>query len=73
MTNHNTTYQFAYDNGLGSSADRFKIDLYYADIGHGDCGKWLTSICDKPEIGCKDSSETGLDAASIHFMPLLGY
>lgn len=51
-------YQFAYDNGLGSAADRFKIDLYYADIGRGDCGKWLTSICDKPDIGCKDSSET---------------
>eukprot|EP00903_Cladosiphon_okamuranus_P018650 g17165.t1 len=50
------TVEFAYDNGLGSSVDRFKIDLYYADIEGGDCGKWLTSICDKPDIGCKDST-----------------
>lgn len=48
--------QFDYDNGVGSKVDRFKIDLYEAD-GNGDCGTWVTSICDKPTIGCKDSSK----------------
>lgn len=48
--------QWDYDNGVGSKVDRFKIDLYEAD-GTGDCGTWITSICDKPTIGCKDSSE----------------
>ncbi len=23
--------------------------------GSGDCGTYVTSICDKPSIGCKDS------------------
>lgn len=55
--------QFAYDNGLGSPVDRFQIDLYKA-IGTGDCGDWVTSICDKPGIGCKDSSETKLEIAN---------
>lgn len=50
------TVLFDYDNGVGSRVDRFKIDLYEAD-GNGDCGTWVTSICDKPRIGCKDSSE----------------
>ena len=48
--------QFDYDNGVGSSVDRFAIDLYKAD-GRDDCGTWVASICDKPTIGCKDSSE----------------
>lgn len=50
------SFQFDYDNGVGSSVDRFAIDLYEAD-GSGDCGTYVTSICDKPSIGCKDSSE----------------
>lgn len=49
-------FQFVYDNGVGSSVDRFKMDLYKAD-GSGDCGSWVTTVCDKPTIGCKDSSE----------------
>ncbi|CAM9226123.1 unnamed protein product [Ascophyllum nodosum] len=48
------TVEFDYDNGVGSSVDRFKIDLYEAE-GSGDCGTYVTSICDKPSIGCKDS------------------
>ena len=48
--------QFDYDNGVGSSVDRFAIDLYKAE-GSGDCGTWVASICDKESIGCKDSSE----------------
>lgn len=36
--------------------DRFAIDLYRAD-GSGDCGTWVTSICDKETLGCKDSSK----------------
>ena len=32
------------------------IDLYKAQ-GAGDCGEWVTSICDKPHIGCLDSRE----------------
>lgn len=48
--------QFDYDNGLGSSVDRFSIDLYSAS-GTGDCGTFMYTLCDKPSIGCKDSSE----------------
>lgn len=48
--------QWEYDNGFGSSVGRFKIDLYMSE-GPGDCGTWQTSICDKPERGCKDTSE----------------
>jgi len=48
------TVEWDYDNGVGSKVDRFKIDLYDAD-GTGDCGTWVTSICDKESIGCKDS------------------
>lgn len=48
--------QFDYLNGAGSKVDRFAIDLYM-EGGSGDCGTWVTSICDKPSIGCKDSSE----------------
>lgn len=53
----NSCVQFDYDDGFGSSADRFSIDLYRADGGSGDCGSFVTSVCDKESIGCKDSSE----------------
>ena len=49
--------QFDYDNGFGERVGRFKIDLYKAQDGAGDCGLWVTSICDKPERGCHDSRE----------------
>ncbi|CAM9286019.1 unnamed protein product [Discosporangium mesarthrocarpum] len=49
------TIEWEYDNGLGSAVDRFDIDLYIDDGGDGDCGTWLTSICDKTDRGCKDS------------------
>eukprot|EP00737_Agarophyton_chilense_P005047 gb/GEZJ01007006.1/.p2 GENE.gb/GEZJ01007006.1/~~gb/GEZJ01007006.1/.p2 ORF type:complete len:166 (-),score=23.72 gb/GEZJ01007006.1/:153-650(-) len=48
------TVEFDYNNGVGSKVDRFDIDLYMAD-GTGDCGTYVTSICDKESIGCKDS------------------
>ncbi|CAM9863450.1 unnamed protein product [Hapterophycus canaliculatus] len=48
------TVEFDYDNGVGSKVDRFSIDLYMAE-GDGDCGTFVTTICDKPSIGCKDS------------------
>eukprot|EP00752_Nemacystus_decipiens_P006737 g6056.t1 len=48
------TVLFDYDNGFGEQLGRFKIDLYES-TGSGDCGTWVTSICDKPEMGCKDS------------------
>ena len=51
--------QFEYDNGFGSSVGRFKIDLYDEKEGPGDCGTWQTSICDKPDSGCKDTRELG--------------
>eukprot|EP00752_Nemacystus_decipiens_P014646 g13043.t1 len=51
------TVEFDYDNGVGSRVDRFKIDLY-APGGNtgGDCGTWITNLCDKESIGCKDST-----------------
>lgn len=36
--------------------ERFAIDLYKAD-GTSDCGTYVTSVCDKETIGCKDSGE----------------
>ncbi|CAM9340399.1 unnamed protein product [Pylaiella littoralis] len=49
------TVQFDYDNGYGSAVERFAIDLYKAD-GTSDCGTYVTSVCDKETIGCKDSA-----------------
>ncbi|CAN0176837.1 unnamed protein product [Ectocarpus sp. 6 AP-2014] len=50
------TVEFDYDNGFGEQLGRFKIDLYKAE-GNGDCGSWVTSVCDKPDMGCRDSGE----------------
>lgn len=51
--------QFDYDNGVGSRVDRFKIDLYTpGGNSGGDCGTWVTNLCDKESIGCKDSSKS---------------
>lgn len=50
------TVEFDYDNGLGSAVGRFAIDLYISG-GSGDCGTFFSTICDKPSIGCRDSSE----------------
>lgn len=58
------TVEFDYDNGVGSSVDRFKIDLY-REGGSGDCGTWVENICDKPSIGCKDSSECSPRALAV--------
>lgn len=44
-------------NEVGDKAGRFNIDLYKAEAGAGDCGTFYTTICDKPEIGCKDTGE----------------
>ncbi|CAM9155673.1 unnamed protein product [Ectocarpus sp. 12 AP-2014] len=51
---------FAYDNGLGSSTDRFDIDLWKATAsgevaGEGCCGTFVTPLCDKWWVGCRDS------------------
>eukprot|EP00904_Undaria_pinnatifida_P002476 jgi/Undpi1/12229/HiC_scaffold_5.g01905.m1 len=48
------TVEFDYNDGEGSKIGRFSIDLYLAS-GSSDCGTWVTSICDKASIGCKDS------------------
>eukprot|EP00903_Cladosiphon_okamuranus_P015454 g14272.t1 len=48
------TVKFVYDNGVGSTADRFNIDLHIED-GEDACGTKVESLCDEPEIGCKDS------------------
>lgn len=55
---------------MGSSTGRFKLDLYKAE-GAGDCGTWVASICDKPSIGCKDSSEC-ITCQKRNVMRLLG-
>ncbi|CAM9363274.1 unnamed protein product [Hapterophycus canaliculatus] len=54
------TIEFDYDNGFGEQLGRFKIDLYKAQ-GTGDCGEWVTSICDKPNMGCLDTPEGDYD------------
>ena len=48
--------QFDYDNGFGDRVGRFNIDLYLSG-GDGDCGTWVTTICDKPGKGCHDTRE----------------
>lgn len=53
---HEYTVEWDFDNGVGSKVDRFALDLYMVG-GSGDCGTWYANICDKPTIGCKDSSE----------------
>lgn len=58
--------QFDYDDGLGSSTGRFAIDLYSAE-GTGDCGTFMYTLCDKPTIGCKDSSKFFLFFSSLSF------
>lgn len=54
-------HQFDYSNGLGGEIGRFKIDLYLQASGEsssqGDCGQWVGSICDRPDIGCRDTRE----------------
>lgn len=48
-------YQWNYENRFGTSSGRFKIDLYLAEGLGGDCGQWVSSICNKPDIGCMDT------------------
>ncbi|CAM9563888.1 unnamed protein product [Ascophyllum nodosum] len=54
MAGDEYTVEWDYDNGVGSRVDRFAIDLYMSS-GDGDCGTYVVTLCDKPEIGCKDS------------------
>lgn len=56
MAGDEYTVEWDYNDGMGSRVGRFAIDLYW-DSGSGDCGTFYTTICDKPSIGCKDSSE----------------
>ncbi|CAM9529614.1 unnamed protein product, partial [Pylaiella littoralis] len=49
------TVQFDYNNGVGSSTDRFSVDLYKA-IGPGDCGEYSAPLCHDLLNGCKDST-----------------
>lgn len=44
-----------YLNGVGSSADRFDIDLYKVNGTSGQCGAYVTPLCERSEIGCRDS------------------
>ncbi|CAB1104079.1 unnamed protein product [Ectocarpus sp. CCAP 1310/34] len=48
------TVEWDYENGFGSSTDRFALDLYLVG-GTGDCGTYVTTLCDQPSIGCPDS------------------
>lgn len=48
------TVEWDYDDGFGSAAGRFNIDLFEAD-GSGDCGTFYATLCDKESIGCKDT------------------
>lgn len=57
--------QFDYNNGFGNTVGRFRIDLY-TNYGSGDCGGWVGSICDKPDIGCKDSGELSSVLLYLH-------
>lgn len=50
-------FQFLYDNGVGSSADRFDIDLYQPTDDGTACGTKIVSLCDKESIGCMDSGQ----------------
>ncbi|CBJ28263.1 EsV-1-163 [Ectocarpus siliculosus] len=49
------TVQFDYFSEVDSRVGRFNIELY-EDNGLGGCnGEFVSTLCDKPDIGCKDS------------------
>ena len=50
------TVEWEYLNGVGSSSDRFDIDLYSATGKSGQCGTYEEALCFKSTIGCRDSS-----------------
>eukprot|EP00752_Nemacystus_decipiens_P003640 g3354.t2 len=52
MAGSEYTIEWDYMNGRGSSLDRFSILLYPANCEGG----MVANLCDKPTIGCKDSS-----------------
>ncbi|CAM9522242.1 unnamed protein product [Ectocarpus fasciculatus] len=49
------TVEWDFEDGLGSSTGRFALDLYSYGTGAGDCGTYVTTLCDKSTIGCPDS------------------
>ncbi|CAN0190946.1 unnamed protein product [Pylaiella littoralis] len=55
MAGEEYTVEFVYDDGFGSQVGRFAIDLY-SSTGTGECGTYMYTICDKPTIGCRDTS-----------------
>lgn len=55
MAGYDYALTWDYLNGVGSSADRFDIDLYSANGTSGQCGTYVTPLCEKSEIGCRDS------------------
>lgn len=55
VAGHMYDVEFTYKNGVGSTTDRFDIDLFTIDE-NGDCGTYVTSLCDKWMVGCKDSN-----------------
>ena len=59
--------QWDYDDGFGSAAGRFDIDLYEAD-GSGDCGTFYTALCDKESIGCKDTRGFAINQCMYIFL-----
>ena len=54
IAGHEYTVQWDYLNGVGSSSDRFDIDLYSAR-GKTQCGSYAEALCHKSLIGCRDS------------------
>jgi hypothetical protein len=50
------TVEWKYLNGVGSSSDRFDVDLYRATRNSEPCGTYVEALCDKSLIGCRDSS-----------------
>lgn len=54
VAGHMYDVEFTYENGVGSTTDRFDIDLFTIDE-NGGCGTYVTALCDKWIVGCKDS------------------
>lgn len=55
VAGHDYAVTWDYFNGVGSSADRFDVDLNSENGTSGQYGTYVTPLCEKSEIRCRDS------------------
>lgn len=52
---HPIPSHFAQFYDFNPEDDKLMIDLYMSGGGMGDCGAWVGTLCDDPDVGCRDS------------------